>query len=874
MTKPVSLSPEVLRAFETLPDPYLILSPEFTILTASKAYLELSLRNLADIQGKYVLDVFPDNPSVTDCKATAMLKSSLQWAVEHKQVHTMPCQRYDLSPPNSPEVFTEKYWQAVNTPVADTEGNIQYIIHKVEDITAQELAKKNEVNTKIQLEKLYGEQAQTQVQLIAARADAELERMKLYNLLMQTPAMFCIFEGPQHVFKFVNPPYQGLVGDRPLLGRPIAEAMPELEGQSVLHLLDQVYSTGESVYAFETKVQLDHDNDGNLGNNYYNFTYQAVRNLDGDIDGIMVFAYEVTVQVNARREVEQREQTLKTLNEQLEAANREIEAAYAELSQTQQALQQLNKELEERIATRTRELERSKATTELQRNRLHMLFMDAPIPFLILDGPEHVFQLVNPSFQKIFPGRDLVGKTLLEALPELEGTPIPNILHNVYTKGETYEGNEFPLMLARHEGAEPEEIIFTFTYQPRIDEEGKVDGVLVYVQDVTEQVKARQVVEQSAQQLQLITDSLPVLIGYLDKDEKYRFANKAYEAWFPMKSEDLIGRPVREIVGEKAYQGVKQYIDRALAGERLDFKSKMPYRENFIKYINTSYVPDIREGKVAGFYTLVNDITEQVQNLLQIEEREKEAQALTKKLAATNEELIAANEQLLRTNLDLDNFIYTASHDLKAPIYNIEGLVQVLLESVTTNALPVEETERVRTMIEGSISRFKNTIEHLTEIVKLQKENSQEAVEIDLAEVIHDVVLDLNPQLEAANASLTLDVHSPPPIRFSHKNLRSIVYNLLSNAIKYSSPERTPEIALTCYPDGEFNVITVSDNGLGFNKAGSQKLFSMFGRLHDHVEGSGIGLYMVKKIIENAAGRIEVESEPGVGSTFKVYLKN
>src|SRR5690606_6956982 len=165
-------------------------------------------------------------------------------------------------------------------------------------------------------------------------------------------------------------------------------------------------------------------------------------------------------------------------------------------------------------------------------------------------------------------------------------TPIPGILEQVYRKGENFEAVEYPLMLSRHDDGTPEEIYFTFTYQARRDERGEIDGVLVFAHDVTEQVKSRQKVEQSVEQLRLITDALPVLIGYLDKEEKYRFTNKAYEAWFPLKADDLLGRAVRDVVGEKAYSGVKQYIDRALAGERLDFESRMPYREDFVKYIH------------------------------------------------------------------------------------------------------------------------------------------------------------------------------------------------------------------------------------------------------------------------------------------------
>ncbi|WP_162054243.1 PAS domain-containing protein [Pontibacter pamirensis] len=1025
MTQVTSLSPELLHVFETIPDLYLILSPDFNILNASNAYLKATCRIREEIQGKSFFEVFPANPTLHNTDAIDNMRRALEWVLQHKQPHPMGLQRYDISQPKQSVNFVEKYWDASISPVLDSEENILYIIYKVEDVTEQVMALKGMEQRGQETQNGTAKQAITRAELVAARAEADLQREEMYNIFMQAPAMICIFKGPQHVFKLVNPPYQQVVGDRPLLGRPIAEAMPELAGQPIFGLLDRVFSTGVSVHAHEMKVQLDHDNTGGLGHNYYNFTYQPIHGLDGSIEEIMVFAYEVTDLVLSRQKVEQREQALQELNDELASANEEIRKANKEISHTQQELQNLNRKLEDQVLARTRELQLSKAETETQRHQLHQLFMQAPAPIVILNGPDLVYDLVNPAYQQIFPGRELLGKPLLKALPELKASPIPSMLNKVYQTGETIVVQELPLMLSRYEGAPPEEIYSTFTYQARRNEESIVDGVLVFAHDVTDQVHARQQVEQTAEQLKLITDALPVLIGYLDKEEKYRFANKAYEAWFNLKSEELLGRPVREVVGEEAYQEVKQYIKRALAGERLDFESRMPYRENFVKHIRTSYVPDFRDGKLDGFYTLVQDITEQVEARQHIEEREKQAQdlaeelkasneklsasnlalqtltqqqqrmvtlvenstdfiglatpdgkgifinpaglklvglekeqvedfnmadlfheedkafvkevmlpaladkdrwvcefrlrhfktgetikvqydsfsirdpssgellglasiiiditerkeqeaalqELTRELAATNEDLSIANEQLTRTNIDLDNFIYAASHDLKAPIFNIEGLLRILVDSLPSHVIESQGLEGVTGMIEDSIERFKRTIEHLTDVTKLQKENSQDAVVVDLSEVIREVKLDLSQQLEAAEAQLDVNVDACPSIRFSEKNLRSVVYNLVSNAIKYRSLNCAPRVEINCRLEGDFVVLSVKDNGLGMDLRQDNKLFKMFGRLHDHVEGSGVGLYMVKRIVENADGRIEVESEVGVGSTFHVYIR-
>jgi PAS domain S-box-containing protein len=233
-------------------------------------------------------------------------------------------------------------------------------------------------------------------------------------------------------------------------------------------------------------------------------------------------------------------------------------------------------------------------------------------------------------------------------------------------------------------------------------------------------------------------------------------------------------------------------------------------------------------------------------------------------------ELRDYNAQLTRVNVDLDNFIYTASHDLKAPISNIEGLLDALLAELPPETTAREPVQPILHLMQDSVNRFKRTIEQLTDVSKLQKEHSLPTEPVDLAAVVRDVRLDLEPLLQSTGAELEVDVEAAPRVMFSEKNLRSVVFNLLSNALKYRA--RTPHVRLRARPEGDAVVLEVQDNGLGLDAGSEQKLFGMFQRFHDHVEGSGIGLYMVKKMVENAGGRITVKSELGRGTTFWVYF--
>jgi PAS domain S-box-containing protein len=242
------------------------------------------------------------------------------------------------------------------------------------------------------------------------------------------------------------------------------------------------------------------------------------------------------------------------------------------------------------------------------------------------------------------------------------------------------------------------------------------------------------------------------------------------------------------------------------------------------------------------------------------------------KLTDAKASLSKNNEELIKINKDLDTFVYMASHDLKAPMLNIEGLITALAETLGEDTKK-RDVKEILHLIDGSIARFKNTILDLTEISKVQKGFADTPEKINCGETIQDVKAEFQETIAKAQAEVTLDVQGCYELNFSKRNFHSIIYNLLSNALKYCSPDRRPEVLIKIEKPGNFILLSVKDNGLGINLEKASKMFSMFERLHDHVEGSGIGLYIVKRIMDNAGGKIEVESEVGRGSTFKLYFK-
>lgn len=235
-------------------------------------------------------------------------------------------------------------------------------------------------------------------------------------------------------------------------------------------------------------------------------------------------------------------------------------------------------------------------------------------------------------------------------------------------------------------------------------------------------------------------------------------------------------------------------------------------------------------------------------------------------LLKDHEELSFQNQELSDVNFDLDNFIYTASHDLKAPITNIEGLI-ITLEDFSPQS---EEANMVFEMIKTSIDRFKNTLHDLTKVTG-NKSNGEKDNSLEIEKVVNEILQDINKDIHESGAEIVKDIQVDN-FPFSRKNFRTIVYNLISNAIKYRHPEKTPQISISAKKLDDDILFVVKDNGLGINKKDLPNLFSMYKRFHNHVEGTGVGMYIVKRVIEKSGGKIEVESSEGKGTMFRVYL--
>ncbi len=247
-------------------------------------------------------------------------------------------------------------------------------------------------------------------------------------------------------------------------------------------------------------------------------------------------------------------------------------------------------------------------------------------------------------------------------------------------------------------------------------------------------------------------------------------------------------------------------------------------------------------------------------------------QAANEQVQARNAELATANQQLARTNADLDNFVYAASHDLKQPVNNLRGLFDELRHLGDSDDAVASQMWQ---LVDDSLRVLATTITDLATVVQEERQpTEQPAKQVSLADLVAEVRQTLHTQLMTSQAEVQLDFTELPTVHYAPGNLRTIVLNLLANALKYRHPERPPRIQVRSHLADGRPVLVVQDNGLGIDlQAHGQELFQLFRRFHPTAApGTGVGLFLVNRLVQAQGGHMEVASQPGEGTTFSVCL--
>ena len=225
--------------------------------------------------------------------------------------------------------------------------------------------------------------------------------------------------------------------------------------------------------------------------------------------------------------------------------------------------------------------------------------------------------------------------------------------------------------------------------------------------------------------------------------------------------------------------------------------------------------------------------------------------------------------QYERLNLNYETVIFALSHDLKGPIGNMSGLIDLLRNSPEDDEV---ESAILLESLSVSVGKLMKTVEDLTERIKDNAVLAQDTERVDIQHIVEDVRIGLSDKIFGSKAKIHTD-YAVTEFNFSRKNIRSIVYNLLSNAIKFSEQDGEPEIWIKTEDKADYVLLSVSDNGPGIDKEHHEMIFLRRTRLKPEVEGTGSGLFILKRMVEDLGGKVELESAPGKGSIFRVFFK-
>jgi PAS domain S-box-containing protein len=947
--------------------------------------------------------------------------------------------------------------------------------------------------------------------------DLEMERARLRTVFRESPAFIAMLTGPGHVFELANPPYYQLVGHRDIMGKTVAEALPEVVEQGFLALLDNVYATGRPFVGTEVPVALQREAGAGMEARFVNFVYQPLPGPDGTVAGILAHGVDVTEMVEQRRRLEEQATEMEAQTEELTVQAQQMEDVQVELETSNEQLQHAieesgreraqlaavidnapvgiiiaeapsgaivmgNPRLEEilghpllrsesveayrewtgyhpdgrRVEGHEYPLARVLATGQpagpdpylyergdgvrrwvqitgvpvrnvrgemthalvvlddvdaekraaeerevligqlaAERSRLRELFMQAPAMIAVLRGPEHVFELANPPYLATVGGREVLGKSIRQAIPEVEGQGYFEMLDGVYASGQGVVGNESYVLIDRHGTGQLEEGYYNFVFQPLREADGTVSGILIHAVEVTEQVRSRTAVERLEERLRLALDAADVgtydwdvsgdvlnwdrrtrqvfgvpaegevtydtFLKVLHPDDVERANGAVAAALEPTSTGEFateyrvldpagalrwvraVGRVYFEGEGEARnparFLGTVQDITdrRAAEAERERLIAELETGQarlqqifaeapavmalysgpdHVITLVNPTWEqtvgkPDavgrrfrdvFPEFEGTGLYEMLHRVYETGEPFHDAEvnvplERfgsglvedtwwnlvwrplagggahgrdilvhavEVTAQVRARQeVEAKAEELGRLARQLEASNKELDQFAYVASHDLKAPLRGIGNLSSWIEEDLGDRV--TDEAREHLELLRGRVHRMEGLIDGILQYSRAGRVR-EEPEDVDVQVLVEEAE-----DLLALPAGFEVRVPEPLP-RMSTERLplQQVFMNLIGNAAKYNTSP-APWVQVTAGDLGSAFEFSVADNGPGIAPEYHERIFGIFQTLQarDKVEGTGIGLSLVKKLVESRGGRIWVESPPQGGATFR-----
>jgi two-component system sensor kinase FixL len=381
-----------------------------------------------------------------------------------------------------------------------------------------------------------------------------------------------------------------------------------------------------------------------------------------------------------------------------------------------------------------------------------------------------------------------------------------------------------------------------------IDRNDEIGMVAAHFNEMAERLRKNALIERRFRDLARTSTDW---IWEIDKDYRFTYSNPAVKSLIGYSSKEILNKTPSSLSHYEDKDRLNKIISQ-LSHNKEPVKS---IRHRIIRKDNTVCFLDISavavydgQGTIVGFRGIGRDVTQQYY---------------------TEQERERLNKELIETNREIEQFVYSVSHDLQRPLLSMQSMIKLIEDEPLCTENPLVGSFLIR--FQKSITSMGDMIEGLVEISKVGRVDMERDY-VDVNELVQAIIDEIKLRLDTQNIVITIS-DSLPGVWCNRKRLTQIFSNLLDNAVKFMPKGRKGGIVIKGAKKDSALHYSVSDNGPGIDTKYHENIFQMFERLHgDSIAGNGMGLYFIKKIIESYNGKIWVESEPGRGAAFHFVL--
>ncbi len=387
--------------------------------------------------------------------------------------------------------------------------------------------------------------------------------------------------------------------------------------------------------------------------------------------------------------------------------------------------------------------------------------------------------------------------------------------------------------------------------QPTADESAGIDSVAALVGIALERDRSAHQIEESRQRFRSLFERSPSSVLAYDIEGRIVDCNRNVLIRSGLPREALVGRMFDELIAPDLREFTRAKFLAAATGDPQTYETVSELPNGHKRNLQVSNIPIVVEGRIVGVYGVVDDVTE------------------ARRIAA---DLDRALHDVNLRNRELQDFAFVASHDLQEPLRKVQAFSDRVIKRFADQLDPqgVDYLQR----IDSAAHRMQVLIDDLLAYSRITSQG-QPFVLVDLDEVMREVMSDLEMRIDESAAEV--HVGGLPQVRGDRTQLRQLLQNLLANALKFRAADRAPRIAIAASEPTDSPAcvrLSIEDNGIGFEAIYSERIFAPFQRLHGRHEhdGTGIGLAVVRKIVERHGGSIVAIGRPGIGARFEVTL--